>query len=120
MVQTNRQAHWENVYTSRGESEVSWFQENPAPSLEHLSPRPLPRSARRDNKGADGAASVKMKSRGWAPAFFGAIRRSFLCLIEARFDFEGPLRGGRSVQALCCIDRYWYEAHHPDWSVDVP
>ena len=29
----NRQAHWEGVYTSKGEREVSWFQENPSPSL---------------------------------------------------------------------------------------
>lgn len=29
-----RKAHWENVYTTKGENEVSWFQENPAPSLE--------------------------------------------------------------------------------------
>ena len=34
MERTSRQAHWENVYTTRGEHEVSWFQENPAPSLE--------------------------------------------------------------------------------------
>jgi 2-polyprenyl-3-methyl-5-hydroxy-6-metoxy-1,4-benzoquinol methylase len=27
-------AHWENVYATRGEREVSWFQDNPAPSLE--------------------------------------------------------------------------------------
>jgi SAM-dependent methyltransferase len=30
----SRQAHWENVYTTKGEKEVSWFQENPAPSVE--------------------------------------------------------------------------------------
>src|SRR4051812_22963618 len=30
----NRRAHWENVYTSKDETEVSWFQENPAASLE--------------------------------------------------------------------------------------
>ena len=29
-----RQAHWEGVYTAKGENEVSWFQDNPAPSLE--------------------------------------------------------------------------------------
>ena len=29
-----RQAHWEGVYTSKGEKEVSWYQDNPAPSLE--------------------------------------------------------------------------------------
>jgi 2-polyprenyl-3-methyl-5-hydroxy-6-metoxy-1,4-benzoquinol methylase len=27
-------AHWENVYATRAEREVSWFQDNPAPSLE--------------------------------------------------------------------------------------
>ncbi len=30
----SRQAHWQNVYTRKSENEVSWFQENPAPSLE--------------------------------------------------------------------------------------
>jgi ubiquinone/menaquinone biosynthesis C-methylase UbiE len=30
----SRKAHWEDVYTRKGETEVSWFQENPAPSLE--------------------------------------------------------------------------------------
>ena len=34
MESESRQAHWENVYTKKGENEVSWFQENPAPSLE--------------------------------------------------------------------------------------
>ncbi|MGE3643604.1 MAG: trans-aconitate 2-methyltransferase [Beijerinckiaceae bacterium] len=33
---TERQAHWENVYSTKGEAEVSWFQETPAPSLELL------------------------------------------------------------------------------------
>src|SRR5437868_511804 len=31
---SERQAHWQNVYTSKGENEVSWFQENPAISLD--------------------------------------------------------------------------------------
>jgi hypothetical protein len=35
----SRQAHWESVYTRKGESEVSWFQENPAPSLELIAER---------------------------------------------------------------------------------
>jgi Trans-aconitate methyltransferase len=33
MATESRQSHWENVYTSKGENEVSWFQESPAPSL---------------------------------------------------------------------------------------
>src|ERR1700730_14400895 len=34
MNDVNRQEHWEHVYTTKGESEVSWFQENATPSLE--------------------------------------------------------------------------------------
>ena len=34
MGDASRQAHWENVYTTKGENEVSWFQQSPAPSLE--------------------------------------------------------------------------------------
>jgi SAM-dependent methyltransferase len=33
METQSRQAHWDNVYTSKGERDVSWFQQNPAPSL---------------------------------------------------------------------------------------
>jgi ubiquinone/menaquinone biosynthesis C-methylase UbiE len=36
MQNESRQSHWQNVYTKKGESEVSWFQENPAPSLEMI------------------------------------------------------------------------------------
>jgi 2-polyprenyl-3-methyl-5-hydroxy-6-metoxy-1,4-benzoquinol methylase len=34
MSDVSRKAHWENVYSTKGEREVSWFQEDPAPSLE--------------------------------------------------------------------------------------
>jgi SAM-dependent methyltransferase len=34
MSDVSRKVHWENVYSTKGEKEVSWFQENPAPSLE--------------------------------------------------------------------------------------
>ncbi|MEH2589372.1 class I SAM-dependent methyltransferase [Bradyrhizobium sp. AZCC 1721] len=34
MGDAGRQAHWENVYTTKGENEVSWFQQIPAPSLD--------------------------------------------------------------------------------------
>jgi len=34
MGDAGRQVHWENVYTTKGENEVSWFQQSPAPSLE--------------------------------------------------------------------------------------
>jgi trans-aconitate methyltransferase len=34
MNDLSRQDHWQKVYTSKGESEVSWFQETPTPSLD--------------------------------------------------------------------------------------
>lgn len=34
MENASRQAHWEKVYTTKGENEVSWFQQSPAPSFE--------------------------------------------------------------------------------------
>jgi trans-aconitate methyltransferase len=34
MTDLGRQNHWENVYATKGESEVSWFQEAPEPSLQ--------------------------------------------------------------------------------------
>jgi len=34
MSDVSRKTHWESIYNTKGEREVSWFQENPAPSLE--------------------------------------------------------------------------------------
>ena len=34
MTDTGGKVHWEGVYNSKGEQEVSWFQESPQPSIE--------------------------------------------------------------------------------------
>jgi SAM-dependent methyltransferase len=34
MNEASRKTHWETVYSTKGETEVSWFQDDPAPSLE--------------------------------------------------------------------------------------
>jgi 2-polyprenyl-3-methyl-5-hydroxy-6-metoxy-1,4-benzoquinol methylase len=34
MSSVERQAHWENVYTTKGEKEVSWFEDSPTISLD--------------------------------------------------------------------------------------
>jgi hypothetical protein len=34
MNDSSPQAHWESVYTSKGEKEVSWYQDSPTPSLD--------------------------------------------------------------------------------------
>ena len=33
MTASGREARWQDVYQSKGEREVSWFQERPVPSL---------------------------------------------------------------------------------------
>jgi trans-aconitate methyltransferase len=40
-----RAAHWENVYASKAEDEVSWFQERPAISLDLIHAAGVPRDA---------------------------------------------------------------------------
>jgi 2-polyprenyl-3-methyl-5-hydroxy-6-metoxy-1,4-benzoquinol methylase len=45
MNSTDRQAHWQNVYATKAEKEVSWFQENPAPSLEFIAAAGIARDA---------------------------------------------------------------------------
>ncbi len=42
----SRQAHWRQVYVSKGENEVSWFQENPAPSLDMIARTGAPPEAK--------------------------------------------------------------------------
>ena len=34
MADPSRQAHWDNVYTSKGERDVSWYQDRATPSLD--------------------------------------------------------------------------------------
>jgi SAM-dependent methyltransferase len=34
MTDANMKSHWETVYTTKRETEVSWFQQDPAPSLD--------------------------------------------------------------------------------------
>lgn len=45
MQNDSRRAHWQNVYINKGENEVSWFQESPAPSLELIAQNATPASA---------------------------------------------------------------------------
>ncbi len=45
MNYTERQAHWQNVYATKAEKEVSWFQENPVPSMEFIAAASIARDA---------------------------------------------------------------------------
>ncbi len=66
MNDANRKAHWETVYTTKGENEVSWFQENPAPSLKLINlARPTPESAIVDIGGGASRLVDSLVARGF-------------------------------------------------------
>ncbi|WP_063994910.1 class I SAM-dependent methyltransferase [Bradyrhizobium sp.] len=46
MDDLDRQAHWQSVYATKAEREVSWFQEDPAPSLDLIAEAGISTDAR--------------------------------------------------------------------------
>lgn len=46
MNDLDRQAHWQSVYATKAEREVSWFQEDPAPSLDLIAEAEISTDAR--------------------------------------------------------------------------
>lgn len=67
MEDANRKSHWETVYTTKSENEVSWFQENPAPSLELIGlARPTPESAIVDIGGGASRLVDSLLDRGFS------------------------------------------------------
>ena len=67
MTDTNRKSHWETVYTTKGENEVSWFQENPALSLELIDlARPARESAIVDIGGGASRLVDSLLARGFS------------------------------------------------------
>jgi SAM-dependent methyltransferase len=66
MSDVSRSAHWENVYTTKREDEVSWFQQNPAPSLDLIDlARPTPHSAIVDIGGGASRLVDHLVARGF-------------------------------------------------------
>jgi 2-polyprenyl-3-methyl-5-hydroxy-6-metoxy-1,4-benzoquinol methylase len=92
MNDANRKAHWETVYTTKDENEVSWFQENPAPSLEliDLVP-PTPESAIVDIGGGASRLVDKLVVRGFS-------RVTVLDISEAALEAAKARLGERASQ----------------------
>jgi len=66
MNDTSRKAHWENVYVTKGENEVSWFQEKPVPSLELIElVKPTRRAAIVDIGGGASRLVDQLLARGF-------------------------------------------------------
>src|ERR1700694_4073489 len=85
MNDSNRKAHWETVYTTKGENEVSWFQENPAPSLDLIGvANPTPQSAIVDIGGGASHLVDSLVARGFSDVTVLDISQAALDVAKAR------------------------------------
>jgi SAM-dependent methyltransferase len=103
MQRESRQAHWEGVYTKKGENEVSWFQENPAPSLELIA-----------QVGATPASAIIDIGGGASRLVDNLIDRDFedvtvLDLSEAALEAAKGRLGGRAARV------HWIAADATVW-----
>jgi SAM-dependent methyltransferase len=103
MQNESRQAHWEGVYTQKGESEVSWFQENPTPSLELI-----------EQVGATAASAIIDIGGGASRLADNLIDRGFrdvtvLDLSDAALQAAKTRLGGRASQV------HWMVADATIW-----
>ena len=92
MQSESRQAHWQNVYTKKGENEVSWFQENPAPSLDLIA-----------QVGATSTSAIIDIGGGASRLVDNLVERGFedvtvLDLPEAALEAAKDRLGGRAAQ----------------------
>jgi 2-polyprenyl-3-methyl-5-hydroxy-6-metoxy-1,4-benzoquinol methylase len=100
----NRKAHWETVYTTKGENEVSWFQENPALSLELIElARPTPQSAIVDIGGGASRLVDSLVARGFRNVTVLDLSEAALAAAKARLGDRG-----QSVHWLTADVTRWY------------
>ncbi len=87
MNATERQAHWESVYATKGEKEVSWFQETPAPTLELLALiGATGRSAVIDIGGGASRLVDSLVSRGYEDVTVLDLSQAALTAAKARIE----------------------------------
>jgi trans-aconitate methyltransferase len=85
MTDASRKSHWETVYTTKGEDEVSWFQQDPAPSLELIGlARPTPESAIVDIGGGASRLVDSLVARGFRHVAVLDISQAALDAARAR------------------------------------
>lgn len=85
MQHDSRRAHWESVYTGKGEDEVSWFQETPAPSLELIAQvGAIPASAIIDVGGGASRLVDDLIDRGFEDVTVLDLSEAALAAAEAR------------------------------------
>jgi SAM-dependent methyltransferase len=93
MNDPNRQAHWENVYTTKDDTEVSWFEQTPLLSLELIrAAGATPKSAIIDIGGGASRLVDVLLDEGFADVSVLDISATALATAKARL-------GARAAQA---------------------
>ncbi len=107
MTDANRKSHWETVYTTKGENEVSWFQENPAPSLELIDlARPMPESVIVDIGGGASRLVDSLVARGFKHVTVLDISQAALEAAKARLGERAS-----QVEWIVADVTRWHPAH---------
>ena len=84
-MSVERAAHWQRVYATKGETEVSWFQENPTVSLELIERVGVtPRSAVIDIGGGASRLVDSLLSRGFEQLTVLDVSETALAAARAR------------------------------------
>lgn len=111
MTDANRKSHWETIYTTKRDTEVSWFQENPAPSLELIDlARPTPKSAIVDIGGGASRLVDSLVARGFKHVTVLDISQAALEVAKARLG-----EGASQVEWIVADVTRW----HPAQTFDI-
>lgn len=110
MSETNRKSHWETVYSTKAENEVSWFQDDPAPSLELIDRvQPAPDAAVVDIGGGASRLVDRLLARGFRDVTVLDISASALDVAKARLGARA-----RDVQWIVADVTAWQPARRFD------
>jgi len=102
-MQTNREAHWTGVYQTKDSTSVSWYQQEPEPSLRALDRFGIQPTASLVDVGGGASNLVdRLLQRGWTDLTVLDIAAPALEVAKARL---GPLAGSVS----------WIVADITDW-----
>lgn len=94
MNNIDRQAHWQNVYATKAEKEVSWFQKNPAPSLDLIAAAGISTDAAIIDVGGGASAADLMESER-KPGDIALVERSNAAGLTIRYLLPRVLPMGR-------------------------
>lgn len=92
MTDINKQLHWENIYRSKQLNEVSWFQDNPATSLELIIHSGLPLTSKIiDVGGGDSFLADRLLEMGYQDITVLDISRTALERAKTRLGHKASL-----------------------------